>query len=74
MASVRGQNFLLFGFCTVQIGVLGVDVLLQFAANAAGDGVGRVIDACILSAVNYGGPDGWSDVSGCLTVPTDGCV
>ena len=53
MASVRGQNFLLFGFCMVPIGVLGVDVLLQFAANTVGWRDGRVAHTCRLSAGNY---------------------
>ena len=53
MASVRGQNFLLFGFCMVPIGVLGVDVLLQFAANILGWRKGHVAHMCGLSAGTY---------------------
>jgi len=54
---MRWQSFLFSGFCAVQIYDLPVGVLRRAW-------VGRVTDACILSAVNYGGPDGWSGVSG----------
>jgi len=53
VASMRVQNSLLFGFCMVPIGVLGVDVLLQFAANILGWRKGHVAHMCGLSAGNY---------------------
>jgi len=58
---MRWQNFLLSSFCAVQIYDFHVGVRTHMLRVG---GVGRVTDACILSAVNYGGPDGWSVVSG----------
>jgi len=55
--SMRWQSFLFSGFCAVQIYDLPVGVLLRAW-------VGRVTDTCMLSVVNYDGPDGWSGVSG----------
>jgi len=53
VASMRVQNSLLFGFFDGLVGVLGVDVLLQFAANILGWRKGHVAHMCGRSAGNY---------------------